>query len=252
MRVAFVGKGGAGKSTVSGTFARLLARTSTKVLALDSDPMPGMAYALGASQSDAGLPDDAVEAYEEGGATRYRLSGGLSGRAAIERWATRGPDGVLFLQLGKAHGPRWDNTRQHFGFQRVCDDLPGEGWHIVGDLPGGTRQPFMSWGRYAETFLVVVEATQSSLLTARRLAGLAQMPGSPRVLAVANKVCDTGDVTRVRLETGLEVVAAIPLDPALASAARTGGSLLDLDPDAPAVAGIRSLVGSLISEGASS
>lgn len=39
VRVAFVGKGGAGKSSIAGTFARLLAVTGQPVLALDSDPM---------------------------------------------------------------------------------------------------------------------------------------------------------------------------------------------------------------------
>ncbi len=61
MRVAFVGKGGAGKSALSGTFARVLARRGDRVLALDSDPMPGMAFSLGVPASDAGLPDDVVE-----------------------------------------------------------------------------------------------------------------------------------------------------------------------------------------------
>ena len=42
IRLAFVGKGGAGKSTLAGTFARLLGRAGEPVLALDSDPLPGM------------------------------------------------------------------------------------------------------------------------------------------------------------------------------------------------------------------
>lgn len=60
MRVAFVGKGGAGKSAISGTFARLLARRGHPVLAIDSDPLPGMAYSLGLDRDDAPLPDEAI------------------------------------------------------------------------------------------------------------------------------------------------------------------------------------------------
>ena len=248
MRVGFVGKGGAGKSSLAGTFARLLAARGERVLALDSDPMPGLAFSLGIDQSDAGLPDDAVEPYEDDGRTRYRLREGLTGPGAVEQYAVRTADGVHFLQLGKAHGPRWDNTRQHFGFQRVLDDLPGDGWSVVGDLPGGTRQPFLTWGRYAQTFLVVVEPTPSSLLSGRRLAKLGAMPQAPRVLAVANKVREPADAQLVAERTGLEVVGAVPFDPAVGEADRHGRAVLDHDPDAASVAAVRSLVDALRSQ----
>ena len=243
--MAFVGKGGAGKSSLAGTFARVLAATGEKVLALDSDPMPGLAFSLGVEPSDAGMPDVAVEEYEEGGRRRYRLRPGLTGPDAVEQYAVRGPDGLYFLQLGKARGPRWNNTRQHFGFQRVLDDLPGEGWHVVGDLPGGTRQPFMTWGRYARTFLVVVEPSPASLLSGRRLARLAATSAAPRVLAVANKVRHPGDADVVAAGTGLDLVGAVPLDPALADADRRGRALVDAHPDAPSVTAVRSLVEAL-------
>lgn len=242
MRVAFVGKGGAGKSSIAGTFSRLLAATGERVLALDSDPMPGLAFSLGLAQCDAGLPDDAVEEYEEEGRRRYRLRSGLDGTAAIELYAARGPDDLRFLQLGKARGPTWSNTRAHFAFQRVLDDLPGRSWSVVGDLPGGTRQPFMTWGRYAETFLVVVEPTPASLLTGRRLARLATGEGAPRVVAVANKVRAPQDVELVSERTGLAVVGWVPFDPSVAAADRLGRALLDHDPRSETAAAVRSLV----------
>lgn len=245
MRVAFVGKGGAGKSSVAGTFARLLAGTGEQVLVLDSDPMPGMAFSLGVDQTDAGLPDDAVEEYQEEGRTRYRLRDGLTGTGAIQQYAAHGPDGVRFLQLGKARGPRWGNTRAHFGYQRVLDDLPGEGWSIVGDLPGGTRQPFLTWGRFADTFLVVVEPTPASMLTGRRLARLATAASAPRVLVVANKVREPHDAELVAERTGLPLLGAVPFDPAVESADRSGRAVLDHDPAGPTATAVRSLVSAL-------
>ncbi len=248
MRVAFVGKGGAGKSSLAGTFARLLADDGARsVLALDSDPMPGLAFSLGVEHSDAGLPDEAVAA-EDGaeGRTRYRLADGLDGTSAVQRYAVRAPGGVHFLQLGKARGPRWDNTRQHHGFQRVLDDLPGAGWHIVGDLPGGTRQPFMTWGRYARTFLVVVEPTPASLLSGRRLARLAADARAPEVLALANKVREAGDARKVAERTGLDVIGEVPFDPGVIEADRAGRAVLDTDPGGPTVTALRSLVSTLL------
>jgi len=245
MRVAFVGKGGVGKSSLAGTFARVLARTGERVLALDSDPMPGLAFSLGVDRDDAGLPDDVVEEYDGDARVRYRLRDGLTGTQAVETYARRSPDGVRFLQLGKARGPRWNNTRAHFGFQNVLDELPDEGWSIVGDLPGGTRQPFMTWGRYAETFLVVVEPTAASVLTGRRLARLADMEGAPRVGVVVNRVREVDDADRVAQRTGLPLLGSVPFDPALATADRLGVAILDHDPDGPTAVAVGSLVESL-------
>jgi CO dehydrogenase maturation factor len=89
VRVAFVGKGGAGKSSIAGTFARLLAATGQPVLALDSDPMPGLAFSVGIANVDAGIPDEAVEDYDDDGRRRYRLRAGWCAFSAA-RQGTRG------------------------------------------------------------------------------------------------------------------------------------------------------------------
>lgn len=47
MRIAVAGKGGAGKTTISATAARHFARSGFRVNALDDDPNPNLAAALG-------------------------------------------------------------------------------------------------------------------------------------------------------------------------------------------------------------
>ena len=245
MRVAFVGKGGVGKSSIAGTFARLLSSSGRRVLALDSDPMPGLAYSLGVPALDAGIPDEAVESFERDGRRGLRLRGGLTASEVVRRYAVRAPDGVFFLQLGKARGPRWDNAPQHAAFQQVIDELPDEGWSVVGDLPGGTRQPFQTWGRYARTVVVVVEPTPASILTGRRLARLALTASRPTVVAVATKILHESDVDRVADGTGLQVLGCIPFDAALADADRRGQAVLDQAPGSPYVEAVRSVVSAL-------
>lgn len=44
MKLAVVGKGGVGKSAISGTMARVLAQGERAVLALDSDLLPGQSF----------------------------------------------------------------------------------------------------------------------------------------------------------------------------------------------------------------
>lgn len=104
LRVALVGKGGAGKSAIAGTLARILARCGHHVLALDMDTLPGLALSLGlalGTVGDAGLPDDLAERHTDRG---WVLRDGVDVAALVGDHAHPGPDGVRFLQLGKLLG----------------------------------------------------------------------------------------------------------------------------------------------------
>ncbi len=250
MRVAFVGKGGAGKSAIAGTFARALARSGRPVLAVDSDPMPGLAFSLGLRTSDAAIPDDAVEDRVEGEeGPRYRLRAGMSAAEAVELYSQEGPDGVRFLQFGKLRGHQSGLMRSQFAFRQIVKDLPEDRWDVIGDLPGGPRQAAFGWAPYARTFLLVVEPMTKSLLTGRRIARVAShLDPAPTVVAVANRVREPGDVERVARATGLDVVAAVPWDEDLAEAERRMLAPIDHAPDSPAVRAIESLVHELAGE----
>ncbi len=54
MKIAVGGKGGAGKTTISGTVARALARAGHEVLAIDADsnPMLGVSLGVGAEETE--------------------------------------------------------------------------------------------------------------------------------------------------------------------------------------------------------
>jgi CO dehydrogenase maturation factor len=249
VKVAFVGKGGAGKSAIAGTFARVLARGGTPVLAVDSDPLPGLALSLGLKSDEAPIPDDAVVERQEGETgPRFRLRPGLSAEEAVERYAVTGPDGVRFLQFGKIRGPNPNLFRSQLAFLQIVRELPADEWNVVGDLPGGTRQAFTGWGNFAQTVLIVVEPTAHSLLSGRRLARMAQLESGPqRVVAVVSKAREPGDAELVTRRTGLEVVSTVPWDEALAEAERQGQAPIDAAPGCPAVKAVESLA-ELLSE----
>lgn len=251
MRLAFVGKGGAGKSAIAGTFCRLLAREGRHVLAVDSDPLPGLAFSLGlAIDYSPPIPDEAVVERAEGeSGPRYRLRPDLDPTEAVELYSVEAPDGVRFLQFGKISGPDTQNLfRPQMAFRHLVRDLPDGRWDVIGDLPGGTRQAFTGWGNFAETVLVVVEPTAKGTLSGRRLARMANLENGPsRVYAVASKVRQDGDVEMVAERTGLEVVAAIPWDEALAEAERRRRAPLDHAPDSEGVRAVGLLVERVLS-----
>ena len=248
MKLAVVGKGGAGKSVIAGTMARLLARRGHTVLALDSDLMPGLAYSLGLGPDHDASLADAAERDERG---RWRLRKGIGPVRAVQRYAKPAPDGVRLLQCGKQGA---DGLEPIMGSIRACyavihrlEEARALGdWDIVGDLPAGPRQPAFDWAPYADTFLVVAEPSYKSALTARRTARIVRSRGR-RTLLVANKVAGAAERHRVGELVGEEPFAAVPADEAVASADRRGVALIDDAPSSPAALAIERLVDDLAS-----
>ena len=242
MRVAFVGKGGVGKSMIAGTFARLLARRGEDVLAVDTDPMPGLNFMLGLPVVDIAIPDEAVVEGPPDG-DRFVLRPGLDAIGAVEAYAPVGADGVRYLQFGNLRGPVSTQFRSQAAFRQIVRDLPEDRWHLIGDLPGGTRQAMFGWGKFADTVAIVVEPTPKSISTACRLARMREATWAPRELVVvANRVRLATDADDISARTGLRVVAAIPDDPEVSAADRAGLAPLDGAPHSPFVAAVRGLV----------
>jgi MinD superfamily P-loop ATPase len=92
MKIAVAGKGGVGKTTVSGTVARALARRGHAVLALDADvnPMLGVSLGVGAEQTDLLLA--ARQAVAAGDAEHEPTIEGI-----VERFGADAPDGVRLV-----------------------------------------------------------------------------------------------------------------------------------------------------------
>lgn len=147
LRIAVAGKGGAGKSVIAGTLARLLAQQGHTVLALDSDLMPGLDISLGA-RSPAEPPLNAAAERDEHG--RWRVRRGVGAFRAVKRYATPAPDGVVLLRCGKvAREGRGPIMGALNAFYKVIHGLRHSSalahWTVVGDLPAGPRQTAFDW-----------------------------------------------------------------------------------------------------------
>ncbi len=243
-----VGKGGAGKSVIAGTMARVLARDGRRVLALDSDLLPGLSFSLGAGADPTQPPlREAAEKDENG---RWRLRKGVGPVRAVQRYATDAPDGIRLLQAGKTPQAGVEPIMGSLNaYYRVIHRLPRartfEDWALVGDLPAGPRHVAFGWAPYADTFVAVVQPTAQSALAARRVARIARMREGARAVFVANRVTAAEDVRHVEKLIGEPVVAAVPADEAVARAEGLGVAPLDHAPDSPAIVEIERLVAAL-------
>ena len=247
LRLVVVGKGGAGKSVIAGTMARLLARRGRPVLALDTDTMPGLALSLGIEAPPTPPLVHAVDKADKG---CWRLKKGVGPVRAVQRYSTVAPDGVRVLEVGDH--PAIDAkavTPSVQAFYQVIHGLPEakalQRWTMIGDHPAGPRQTVHDWAPYADTLLIVAEPTWKSALTARRLADIASQRET-RAVTVASKVRGAADVDRVERMLGAPVAATVPADEAVLACDRMGVALIDHAPDSRAVRAIEDLVERLV------
>jgi CO dehydrogenase maturation factor len=232
LRVAVIGKGGAGKSTISATLARLLARRGRAVLAADLDTNPGMAYSLGVPPAAGELAPEAVEPHH-GAPYGWRLRSDLAPADAVERYAVCGPDDVRFLSVGKIEGvEKLGPKRTVAAMRELLSGLGDPLWDVVGDLEAGPTTPFEGYHRFADRVLVVVGPAWVSALTARRLLPLV---GDIPVTVVTNRFRDEPD------HAGLAGEVRVPFDPEVAEAHRQGLAPIDACPESPTVAAVARL-----------
>lgn len=229
LRLAVIGKGGAGKTVISSTLSRLLARRGRKVFACDLDVNPGLAISLGLPPTEAGLPPEAIEEHP-GSIYGWQLTGAMRPIDVVERFAMVAPDGVRFLGLGKLSTA--DKSAAKQSVAALVHLLLGIGeadWDVIADLEAGPTTPFERYHAFSEDVVVVVGPAWRSAMTARRLLPMVE---DRRLTLVSNRFRDEPD------HPGLAARLRIPYDPDLAQAEREGLSPLDACPDSPAIAAI--------------
>ena len=96
MKLAVVGKGGAGKTTVAGTVARAIGRAGHAVVALDADvnPMLGISLGVGPERTEALV--GARQALDAGEGEHQPTGEGL-----VDAFGADAPDGVRLVVVSR-------------------------------------------------------------------------------------------------------------------------------------------------------
>jgi len=100
MKLAVVGKGGAGKTTTAAVLARTLARRGARVVALDCDSNPNLGISLGIGEAET----------ERLVSMRAALDAGEEEHAPgwdqlVDRFGSDGPDGVRLAVVTALQNP---------------------------------------------------------------------------------------------------------------------------------------------------
>ena len=240
MKIAVTGKGGAGKTTISGALIRRLAELGHTVVAVDADPNPNLGISLG-------LPAESVEEMKP--ILNALLASGHTHNdptpepdELLARYGVEAPGGVVLIATGKIERPTnaclccgsHNTTRQFFG------SLPADDRVVVADLEAGLND--LMWAKPGpdDTVLVIAEPSAKSVEVARRACRLAESMGVQNIIGVANRA-GADDLSRLTEVLGVEVVSVAD-DPAVEKADHLGVAPFDTDHDSPAMKDVAALV----------
>jgi CO dehydrogenase maturation factor len=239
LKIAISGKGGVGKTTLTGVMARILAQRGKKVLAIDADPDANLASALG-------FPEEMVK----------KLSPLAAMTPLVEErtGAKKGTIGAMFKL-----NPRVDDIPDEFGlsFRGVkllllgcipqggggcfCPEnvllrslmrhlLVGRDEVVIVDMEAGLEHLGRGSTEYVDALIVVVEPGLRSIGTTKQIRKLATDLGVKKVLIVGNKI--TTEEDRKIIEEHLSdfaIIGYLSFNPKILQADRQGVSPYDID-----------------------
>lgn len=229
MIVAVAGKGGAGKTTISATLTRLLARSGRRVVAIDADSNPNLAVALGLRERAVGaawLPESLVSRRHTGPALVLPVA------EVLERYAVPGPDGMHLLLMGMPeHAEQGCLCGGHATVSALIADLGADPDVIaVVDMEASPEHLARGTARNADLLLLVAEPYFRSLEAVRRQAALAAELPIGRVEVVANKIRTPDDAEAIAqfcARHDLQMVGEVPWSDAVTVADGRATPLVD-------------------------
>ena len=177
--IALAGKGGVGKTTVSGMIIKYLTQTQTgSVLAIDADPSSNLNMVLGleldwtVGDIREGMLDQVKSSLLAGGAAMGTLPGGVSKRDYLDyqiRSSLAEGDNFDLIAMGRSEGQGCYCAVNH-NLREVVDSISKNYRYIVIDNEAGMEHLSRRTTRDVQHLLVVTDPTQRGLVAAERIA----------------------------------------------------------------------------------
>jgi CO dehydrogenase maturation factor len=246
MKIAVTGKGGVGKTTLTALIAQAFADQGKSVLAVDADPSPCLAGALGFPNEKRALlhpiseMDDLI--YERTGARPGTIGGFFTINPRVDDIPDRFSieyRGVRLLEMGAVdiggsgcicpESALLKTLFTHLLFRQ--DEI------LLLDMYAGVEHLGRATIDFVDVMLVVVEPTRRSLGTAQQIKTLANQIGLTRLWLVGNKVRNAEETTFIESQSpGLPVLGCLPAAMGVQEADRLGIAVYDHVPEIQASA----------------
>ncbi|MFC2063645.1 ArsA-related P-loop ATPase [Chloroflexota bacterium] len=237
MKIALTGKGGVGKTTISALIAQIYAENGREVLAVDADPSPCLAGALGFPDSlreklhPIAEMEELIE--ERTGAKPGSIGGFFTLNPRVddipERFSITNR-GVKLLEMGSVdmggsgcicpEGAMLKTLFTHLLFRK--DDI------LLLDMYAGVEHLGRATVDFVDLMVIVVEPTRRSLGTAKQIKKLANDIGLTRLFLVGNKVRNEEEKKFLdEYSPGIQIIGYVPADLLVQEADRLGIPVYD-------------------------
>jgi CO dehydrogenase maturation factor len=253
--IALAGKGGVGKTTISGMVIKYLMETQPgAILAIDADPSSNLNMVLGldldwtVGDIREDLLSQVKDSLTAGGAAMGALPGGISKREYLDyqvRSSVAEGDRFDLVAMGRSEGPGCYCAVNH-NLREVVDSISKNYRYVVIDNEAGMEHLSRRTTRDVQHLLVVSDPTQRGLVAAERIASfrkqmdihieytwliLNRLPGAmPAPLLERVKAMD------------IPLLGTIPADAKLVEFEFSGRPLVDLGVDSPVYESIATMM----------
>ncbi|MBK6712336.1 MAG: AAA family ATPase [Chloroflexi bacterium] len=237
MKLAISGKGGVGKTTLTALLAQALADQGRQVLAVDADPSPCLAGALGfpdelrAQLRPISEMDALIE--ERTGAKPGTVGGFFTLNPRVDDIPERFSvihRGVRLLEMGAVdiggsgcicpESAMLKTLFTHLLFRQ--DDI------LILDMYAGVEHLGRATVDFVDALIIVVEPTRRSLGTAVQIKKLAADIGLTRLWLVGNKIRNQDEAAFLQENTpGVPILGLLPADLRVQEADRLGTAVYD-------------------------
>lgn len=237
MKLAISGKGGVGKTTLTALLAQVYADAGRSVLAVDADPSPCLAGALGFPPEARARLRPIVEMHdlieERTGAKPGTIGGFFTLNPRVDDLPERfsvSHRGVRLLEMGAIttggsgcicpESAMLKTLFTHLLFRK--DEV------LILDMYAGVEHLGRATVDFVDALIVVVEPTRRSLGTAAQIKTLAADIGLKRLWLVGNKVRTDEEAAFLQAEmSDLPLLGTLPADAAVQDADRLGVAVYD-------------------------
>lgn len=249
--IAFAGKGGTGKTTVSALLIKsLVDRSMGPILAIDADPAANLHLALGMEKpyTIGEIREDMTRVAQEG-----QLGVSISRHDYLSReimMALEESDKVDLLSMGRPEGQGCYCAINHM-LREIMDDMNKHYPYVVIDNEAGMEHISRRTTRDVDLLLLVTDPTVRGVKTAGEMIRLAKEVevNVNEIKLIINRVQEdlpTPLQTAID-ELGLEIAAQIPADEKVNYLDAMGEPLTNLDGASPAWQSVKALTDKIFS-----
>lgn len=246
MKIAISGKGGVGKTTVSGTLARIFSEEGYKVLAVDGDPSMNLHTSIGtASPTPVSKLRDIITERTVISPGIYNLNPRVED--IPERYASR-KENIKLIVMGTVEKGGEGCVCPENAFIRALmkhlvlkrDEL------LILDAEAGVEHLGRKTAEGFDLMLILCEPSVKAVETANRIYALARQIGVKEIYAVGNKITSKEQEKFISENLNFGVLGFIPFDEEIVKSDLANKPLIDYSSNSEALKTIRKIAAKMV------